>query len=68
VDSYRFITESANPAPFEARPDEHRLIADAALAGDRDTAVALLMKHYRQTLEIITSTFAAASRAPDETA
>jgi len=26
------------------------------------------MKHYRQTLEIITSTFAAASRAPDETA
>ncbi|OEO29685.1 hypothetical protein VW23_001995 [Devosia insulae DS-56] len=60
VDSYRFITESANPAPFEARPDEHRLIADAALAGDTSTAVELLMQHYRQTLEIITATFAAA--------
>lgn len=68
VDSYRFITESANPAPFEARPDEHRLIAEAALAGDTNSAVELLLKHYRQTLEIITSTFASTSSKPDEAA
>jgi len=67
VDSYRFITESANPAPFEARPDEHRLIADATLAGDTKTAVELLLKHYRQTLEIITATFAGSGRDHGET-
>ena len=38
---------------FEARPDEHRLIAEAALAGDTELAVRHLMTLYRRTLELI---------------
>lgn len=57
VDSYRLMAEGLDPKPFEARPDEHRLIAEAALAGDTELAVGYLLTHYRRTLDLIRDYF-----------
>ncbi|WGF86717.1 GntR family transcriptional regulator [Marinivivus vitaminiproducens] len=57
-DRYRLIA-AASVYPRRNDRDEHRAIAEAALEGRSDEAVALLMAHYERTLGIIEGHFSA---------
>lgn len=47
---------SMRPPARASLVDEHRAIVDAALAGETERAVALLVEHYRRSVEIVYGT------------
>ncbi len=52
AERYRNLSRQARAADPARRDDEHRLIVEAALAGDADRAVALLNDHFTRTAEL----------------
>ncbi len=52
AERYRNLSRQATAADPVRRDDEHRVIVDAALAGEADRAVALLNDHFTHTAEL----------------
>lgn len=55
-DRYRRVA-ALSPKARKTYSEEHRQIADAAIAGDADGAVGLLTTHYQRTLEVVEAFF-----------
>lgn len=62
ADCYRHLSRVSSLERRQPRKDEHKLILEAALGRDADTAVELIKKHFCRTAELVRERLAASAR------